>query len=115
VNTLKQIIASVQAALTRIWPWTISKTNTQKSLAPSWCELVTDVGGNNLEILDGPLTGVVFRPTTLGVIPDADGDGVRLQFNYELIHTGAVTIDALTTTDSQSIIMAVIKEYLEIR
>jgi len=56
---------------------------------------------------------VVFRPTQLGVIPTSD-DSVRLEFNYDLIHTGDIAVEELTSEESKTIIVAVIKEYLEI-
>ena len=113
MNTLKQLIESVLATLTRIWPWTISKTNTTPS-APKWCELITDFGDSNLEILDGALQGVIFRITRVGVIPTED-DGVQFQFNYELIHTGDIDIEELTLSENKNIIISVIREYLELK
>jgi hypothetical protein len=55
----------------------------------------------------------VFRPTQLGVIPTSD-DSVRLEFNYDLIHTGDIAVEELTSEENKTIIVAVIKEYLEI-
>jgi hypothetical protein len=103
----------VLATLTRIWPWTISKTNTNK-LAPDWCELVTEFGDSNLEILSGDLLGVVFRITRVEVIPTVD-DGVQFIFNYELIHTGDIPVEALTSEQNKNIIISVIREYLELK
>ena len=112
MNTLKNLIASVQAALIRIWPWTISKTSTTPS-APSWCEVVTDFGDRNLEILEGPLLGVIFRPTKFGFIPTED-DGVRIEFNYDFIHTAGLTVEELTNEENKNTIVRVIAQYYEL-
>ena len=113
MNTLKQIIVSVTQALIRIWPWTISKANT-KPLTPEWCELITEFGDSNLQILGGPLQGLIFRITRLGVIPTED-DGVRFEFNYDLIHTDDIPVEILTSDANKNIIISVIREYLELK
>ena len=81
--------------------------------APSWCDLVTDLGDRTLEILDGPLLGVVFRPTKFGFIPTED-DGVLIEFNYDFIHTAGLSVEELTIEENKNIIIRVIAEYYEL-
>ena len=84
-----------------------------KQPTTKWCELRTEFGDSNLEILDGPLFGVIFRITKVGAIPQID-DSVKLEFVYEFIHTGDIDSDVLTSADSNNIIIDVIKEYLNL-
>jgi hypothetical protein len=49
----------------------------------------------------------------MGVIPISD-DSVRIEFNYDLIHTGDIAVEELTSEENKAIIIAIIKEYLEI-
>ena len=84
-----------------------------KQPTTKWCELRTEFGDSNLEILDGPLFGVIFRIIKVGAIPQID-DSVKLEFVYEFIHTGDIDSDVLTSADSNNIIIDVIKEYLNL-
>ena len=84
-----------------------------KQPTTKWCELLTEFGDSNLEILDGPLSGVIFRITKVGAIPQID-EGVKLEFVYELIHTNDIDPVVLTSEASTTIIVDVIKEYLNL-
>lgn len=78
-----------------------------------WCELRTEFGDSNLEILDGTLTGVIFRITKVGAIPQID-ESVKLEFVYEFIHTGDIDSEVLTSAETNTIIIDVIREYLNL-
>jgi hypothetical protein len=78
-----------------------------------WCELRTEFGDSNLEILDGALTGVIFRITKVGAIPQID-ESVKLEFVYEFIHTGDIDSEVLTSAETNTIIIDVIREYLNL-
>lgn len=78
-----------------------------------WCELRTEFGDSNLEILDGALTGVIFRITKVGAIPQID-ESVKLEFVYEFIHTGDIDSEVLTSAETNTIIVDVIREYLNL-
>ena len=84
-----------------------------KQPTTKWCELRTEFGDSNLEILDGPLFGVIFRITRVGAIPQID-ESVKLEFVYEFIHTGDIDSEVLTSEASTTIIIDVIKEYLNL-
>ena len=78
-----------------------------------WCELRTEFGDSNLEILEGALTGVIFRITKVGAIPQID-ESVKLEFVYEFIHTGDIDSEVLTSAETNTIIIDVIREYLNL-
>jgi len=84
-----------------------------KQPTTKWCELRTEFGDSNLEILDGPLTGVIFRITKVGAIPQID-ESVKLEFVYEFIHTGDIDSEVLTSAETNTIIIDVIREYLNL-
>lgn len=84
-----------------------------KQPTTKWCELVSEFGDSNLEILDGPLQGVIFRITKVGAIPQID-ESVKLEFIYEFIHTGDTDPAVLTSDASTTIIIDVIKAYLNL-
>lgn len=84
-----------------------------KQPTTKWCELRTEFGDSNLEILDGPLSGIIFRITKVGAIPQMD-ESVKLEFIYEFIHTNDADPEILTSADSTTIIIDVIKEYLNL-
>jgi hypothetical protein len=84
-----------------------------KQPTTKWCELRTEFGDSNLEILDGALTGVIFRITKVGAIPQID-ESVKLEFVYEFIHTGDIDSEVLTSAETNTIIIDVIREYLNL-
>lgn len=84
-----------------------------KQPTTKWCELRTEFGDSNLEILDGALTGIIFRITKVGAIPQID-EGVKLEFVYEFIHTGDIDSEVLTSAETNTIIVDVIREYLNL-
>lgn len=57
--------------------------------------------------------GVVFRPTRFGFIPTED-DGVKVEFNYDFIHTGNLSLEELTSDENKDIIIRVILEYYQL-
>lgn len=57
--------------------------------------------------------GVVFRPTRFGFIPTED-EGVKIELNYDFIHTGNLSLQELTSDENKDIIIRVIIEYYEL-
>lgn len=114
--TLKPIIASVRRAWDRIWPWTISKTNT-KPPVPKWTAVYQEEFDDyNILIEDGPWAGVVIRFQRLGFIPDIN-DGLTVKFEYDIINAAGGpggTVQDLTSAELQSTIIEILKQYLNL-
>jgi len=113
VITLKQILESAIQTLTKILPWKTSTPNTQR-LTPNWCTLVNGFDDSSIEILDGKYVGVVFRFVRVGFIPQPN-DELQINFQYDLIHTADFGEDELTSGPCNTIIIEILKEYLEIK
>jgi hypothetical protein len=94
-------------------PWKTSTPNT-KRLTPNWCTLVNEFDSSSIEILDGEFAGVVFRFVRVGFIPQPD-DTLQINFQYDLIHTADFGVEELTHGRCNTIIIEILKEYLEIR
>ena len=91
----------------------MTSTKSTPRLAPEWCELVTEFGDSNIEILSGPYAGVVFRFIRLGFVPTID-DGVQIKFEYDLIHTANFDALELTSGPCNATIIEILKEYLKL-
>lgn len=88
-----------------------AKNTTQP--APKW-QLVETVfeSDYNIEILEGEFAGLVFRFDRLGFIPE--GDGVKIHFHYDLIHTAHYGNLELTSEACSATIIHILREYLNL-
>lgn len=83
-------------------------------IKPKWEIVQSDVDDtNNIRILDGKFSGVIYKMAKLGFLPQED-ESLILDIRYLILESAGHDESVLLSPEFQSIIEEICKEYLNI-